>query len=556
MTEPAEAWTRACLALDLLGIDPAGLGGLRLRARAGPVRDRFLAAFPAALSPRACRRLHPGITDEALFGDVDHLASLAAGALIRTHGLIGSEPLALILPMAERAEAGLAARLATMVEAGHCLLALDEGDGDETALAPALAERLALHIDLDGLPQGDCPAIDAPDLHAARALLPTVRTDTATLRALTELAAQLGIGSLRTLWLALRAARAAAARAGHDAITEADLLIAAALVLGPRAVAVPPLDTSEEPPPAEENTSEDDSPPDSTSDGPARDVLLEAAKAVLPPDLLERLASGAVAGARGGSGGARRRGNRRGRPLAARAGRLDAGARIDLVATLRAAAPWQPLRRRAGPQRFLHIARDDIRVRRFEEHSDRLLILTVDASGSAAAARLAEAKGACELLLAEAYVRRDHVALIAFRGTGADLLLPPTRSLVQAKRRLAALPGGGTTPLAAGLRAALDVAEAARARGLTPTLAVMTDGRANVGLDGVADRSTADTDARRMARALCARRIPALVIDMSQRPQRQLSELAAAMQADYQALPRADARRLSTLVSSALTDRQ
>ena len=260
MTEPAEAWTRACLALDLLGIDPAGLGGLRLRARAGPVRDRFLAAVPAALAPRPCRRLHPGISDEALFGDVDHLASLAAGALIRTHGLIGAEPLALILPMAERAEAGLAARLATMVEAGHCLLALDEGDGDDTALAPALAERLALHIDLDGLPQGDCPAIDAPDLHAARALLPRVRTDTAALRALTELAAQLGIGSLRTPWLALRAARAAAARAGRDVIAEADLLIAAALVLGPRAVAVPPLDAPEEPPPAEENTAEDDSP--------------------------------------------------------------------------------------------------------------------------------------------------------------------------------------------------------------------------------------------------------------------------------------------------------
>ena len=87
----------------------------------------------------------------------------------------------------------------------------------------------------------------------------------------------------------------------------------------------------------------------------------------------------------------------------------------------------------------------DIRLRRYEERSDRLLIFTVDASGSAALARLAEAKGAIEILLAEAYARRDHVCLIAFRGTEAELLLPPTRSLVQTKRRLAGLPGGGGT---------------------------------------------------------------------------------------------------------------
>jgi magnesium chelatase subunit D len=275
---------------------------------------------------------------------------------------------------------------------------------------------------------------------------------------------------------------------------------------------------------------------------------------VLPKDLLERLATGTAPGARGGGGGARRRGNRRGRPLAPRAGRLDGAVRIDIASTLRAAAPWQQLRRGAGSDRFMLITRDDIQVRRFEEHSDRLLILTVDASGSAAAARLAEAKGACELLLAEAYVRRDHVALIAFRGAGAELLLPPTRSLVQAKRRLAALPGGGSTPLAAGLRAALDLAEVARNRGLAPALALLTDGRANVGLDGTADRAMADSDALRMARALCARRVPALVIDTGQRSRRQLAELAGAMRAGYQALPQADAKRLSASVSAALID--
>ena len=557
MTEPAEAWTRACLALDLLAIDPGGLGGIRLRARAGPVRDRFLAAVPRSLAPRPCRRLHPGISDEALFGGIDALATLAAGSLVRSRGLIGAEPLALILPMAERAEPSLAARLAMTIEAGHCILALDEGAGTDALLAPALAERLALVVDLDGLPQSACPEIDEADFAAARAFLPTVRADTSALAVLITLAAQLGIGGLRAPWLALRASRSAAAREARAEVTEADLLVAAALVLGPRAVTVPAVEAGDEPPPpANDGSAEDGSLPDTQSEGPARDVLLEAAKAVLPKDLLARLATGPGAAGRAGSGGARRRGNRRGRPLAARPGRQDEAARIDIVATLRAAAPWQPLRRSAGPDRFLLITRDDIRVRRFEEQSDRLLILTVDASGSAAAARLAEAKGACELLLAEAYVRRDTVALIAFRGKAAELLLPPTRSLVQAKRRLSALPGGGSTPLAAGLRAALDVAEAARARGLTPALTVLTDGRANVGLDGVADPRKAEADAWRMARALGDRRVPALVIDMSQRPQRQLAEMAAAMRAGYRSLPRADSKHLSAAVALALTERR
>jgi magnesium chelatase subunit D len=436
-------------------------------------------------------------------------------------------------------------------------VALDEGAGTDAILSPALAERLALHVTVDGLPQGACPEKDGADFASARALLPKVRADAAALAALTALAAQLGIGSLRAPWLALRAARTAAAREARAVVTEADLLVAAALVLGPRAVTLPPVETSDQPPPPPDvGPAEDGIPPDPRPDGPARDVMIEAAKAVLPKDVLARLATGPAAAGRAGSGGARRRGNRRGRPLAARAGRLDGAARIDIVATLRAAAPWQTLRRSAGPGRFLLITRDDIRVRRFEEHSDRLLILAVDASGSAAATRLAEAKGACELLLAEAYVRRDTVALIAFRGTAAELLLPPTRSLVQAKRRLSALPGGGGTPLAAGLRAALDVAQAARSRGLTPALAVLTDGRANIGLDGVAGRITAEADALRMARALGDRRVPALVIDMSQRPQRQLAELAAAMRAGYEALPRADARHLSAAVAVALTERR
>ncbi|MEQ8967896.1 MAG: VWA domain-containing protein, partial [Azospirillaceae bacterium] len=190
----------------------------------------------------------------------------------------------------------------------------------------------------------------------------------------------------------------------------------------------------------------------------------------------------------------------------------------------------------------------DIRLRRYEDRSDRLVIFTVDASGSAAMARMAEAKGAVELMLAQAYAKRDQVALIAFRGEGAEILLSPTRSLVQAKRQLAGLPGGGGTPLAAGLDAAMAVVEAERRQGRTATLVVLTDGKANVARDGTGGRERAGADAEASARRVRAAGVTALVVDTSARPREAARELAAAMGAAYLPLPRADGAALSTAV--------
>ena len=155
-------------------------------------------------------------------------------------------------------------------------------------------------------------------------------------------------------------------------------------------------------------------------------------------------------------------------------------------------------------------------------------------------------------MLAEAYSARDHVALVTFRGDHAELALPPTRSLVQAKRRLAGLPGGGATPLAGAMQVAFDAALQARARGMAPTLAFLTDGRGNIALDGTANRAQAAEDATTLARAIAARAIPALVIDTSLRPKPQLSELAATMGATRIALPRADARAMAATLGAAL----
>jgi magnesium chelatase subunit D len=221
---------------------------------------------------------------------------------------------------------------------------------------------------------------------------------------------------------------------------------------------------------------------------------------------------------------------------------------------LRAAAPWQPIRRierpAGGGAPRIDVRPDDIRITRYRQRSESVSIFVVDASGSSALHRLAEAKGAIEMLLAECYIRRDQVALLAFRGEGADLLLPPTRSLVRAKRGLAALPGGGGTPLAHGIDAAFAVADGERRRGRTPTVVLLSDGRANIARDGSHGRAKAHEDACAAARRLRAEGVSAIVIDTSPRPHPQAADIARQMDAVYLPLPRADAAAVSRAVQA------
>ncbi len=557
MTEPLSPWERVAATVAVLAVDPAGLRGVWLRARCGALRDRVMQAL--AVIPLPQRRLHPAVDDATLFGGVDLSATLAHGHLVRAAGLF-STPAALVLTMAERCPPGLAARLSRVLDdPGFCLIALDEGAEPNESLAPALADRLALFLDLDGIIAADTFPLDLPvaALAAARARLPQVQLAKGALETLTRLAVAMDIASLRAPLVTLATARALAAWRGEATVSDETLRHAAELTLAHRGT-VPDAAEPDAPPPAPEPDTADSPRPESRPAPNAlpEEWLLDAMRAALPPDLLARLAlarAGRAAKGSGGSGAARK-GNHRGRPLPPSPGTPGSGKRIDLVSTLRAAAPWQALRRNTAlvAKHGLHIRQSDLRVKRYQETSDRVLIFTVDASGSSALARLAEAKGAVELLLAQAYARRDHVALIAFRGQSAELLLPPTRSLVQTKRRLAGLPGGGGTPLAAGLQLALMTAIQARARGMTPTIALLTDGRGNVALDGTASRAQAEADSQRLALVLRNTRIPALVIDIATRPQPGLRDLAARLDAPYLALPRADAHRLSAVLGAVL----
>ena len=571
MSGPAPSWDTALLAARALAVDPAGLGGLVLRARAGPVRDRWLTYF-AGLMPGRLRRLPPDIADDRLLGGMDLAATLKSGRPVAQAGLLAEAHGGVLLaPMAERMSPGLAARLSAVLDRGRVvaeragqaidapaslgLVLLDEGAEPDEAAPAALSDRLAFRLDLTDMALGQTDVTAPPDLTAAREWLTTVRTppETAEIFALT--AASFGIGSARAPLLALRTARTLAALAGRGDVTEDDITAAAALVLGHRATQLPateadPEDPPDTPPPPEDDAQTDT--PQETSDEsrPLEDKVLDAVAALLPDLALAEQTRRRSAAQTQGAGA--KQGANHGRPAGTRRGGGDGRARLDLLATLREAAPWQTLRRREQPDRTgLIVQPQDFRAKRYVRPSESVLIFVVDASGSAAAARLAEAKGAVELMLSEAYRRREKVALIAFRGAGAELLLPPTRSLLQAKRRLAVLPGGGGTPLASAIMAGNALARQIRQRGATPFLVFLTDGRGNIALDGTPGRPGATEDAETAARVLAADMVTTVLVDTANRPQADAKALALLMAAQYMPLPRADAHKLSRAVRGA-----
>ena len=594
---PAEdaAWAAA-----LFAVDPAGLGGVCLHSLVQPARSQWLEMLRDLLPPGVpVRRIPFNISDGRLLGGLDLTATLAAnrpiaerGALAATHGGV------VILCMAERLSAHTAACLNAVLDSGAVItqregvlisdparlgLVVQDESMDEERVPASLLDRLAFLIDLNGfdlrtpLP----PLHDLEQVQGARRLLPEVQIEADLIAALCGTGLALGAGSVRVSLLAVRAARAMAALGGRSRVSTDDAVAAGRLVFAPRATRVPQPNPSEEPN-DEQLPQTETSPVDGGDDQPAQppsaqstsaeqrgeteagareeppgpeDVILAATQAAIPRGLLMRLRSEVAARsgpAAPGRAGALRTGGSRGRPAGIQIGASRGHVRLNVMETLRAAAPWQRLRGRASAanSRVL-IQPSDFRITRYQQRSQTLTIFAVDASGSSALNRLAEAKGAVELLLADCYVRRDLVAVITFRGRCAEVLLPPTRSLVRAKRNLAGLPGGGGTPLASAIDCAALLGCQAQRRGETPLLVLLTDGRANVALDGSGGRDAAHADALQAARRLRRSRIAALFIDSSPRPSAAAAEVAAAMHAEYLPLPFADARALSSVVSAA-----
>ena len=591
-------WQQAAQVAVLLAIDPGALGGVRIRASAGPVRDTWLGLLRALMSPSRWVRMPISITDERLLGGLDLSATLATGRPVLQHGLlVEADGGTLVLAMAERLPAATAARLAQVMDEGAVVLerdgladrratrfavvALDEGLSEEESLSPALRDRLAFELDLRAISPRRANEADMQhmidgsieDIVAARERLADIELPDGVVRALCGTALALGVDSMRASLLALSVARASAALDGNEIASDDDARISAALVLAPRATRMPPAPEPEDPeeaqaqeqqedtPPPEPDDDEHDHdapPPDPGENKPMEDRVLDATKAAIPAGLLSQLLAGSLQQrATSGKSGASIKGGQRGRPAGSRRGQPAHGSRLHLIDTLRAAAPWQKIRKATldpGAQQRVQVRSDDFHIARIKQKTATTTLFVVDASGSSALHRLAEAKGAVELLLADCYVRRDQVALIAFRGKVAELLLPPTRSLVRAKRSLSGLPGGGGTPLATAIDTAASVAEGLRRRGQSPVIVLLTDGRANVARDGTGGRERAQAEATQAARQLSALQIPLLFIDTSPKPQQEAAQLAGAMRAHYIPLPHAGAAAVSMAVRAATRD--
>ena len=599
-----ETWNDAMTSLQLLQIDSHGWGGIWLRAPFGPVRELWL----RHLSQTGLNTVKlPGNIDvERLLGGIDLSRTLQSGLLQMQTGLLQQADLGLVcISMAERFPTALIAPMTqamdtqslpplkinhteSSVRTQFGVVALDESMADDPPMSPALAERLGLWFDLQDIAPSDVSdvslnthtddnALDvmgiqiAPDaLARMKQTLPHIQWTDEQVLAVCSTAQGLGIDSLRVPTLALRVACCHAALHARSHIADEDLAFAARRVLAPRATQLPApaenaLDTepqnSSDPSPEEDTSTtdtskedtntQDEAPSDQPSSENLQEMMIAAALASLPPDVLDGLLTkpGRNLGNTSGRSGQFRSGSQRGRPLPPRTGQPGGHARLHILSTLRAAAPKQRLRGNTQQGRVA-IRSEDFHVHRYQQHSASCLILALDASGSAALQRLAEAKGAVELLLQQSYARRDSVCIVSFKGAKAQLLLPMTRSLVRAKRAMMGLPGGGGTPLALALKMACEQATQLQRQGVTPILVVLSDGRANVNLQGLGGRAQAQADAQQWAAQWRQTGHRCLWIDTSLQPDTQVQNMAQTMGGSYLPMPQVQAQRMASAMEN------
>ncbi|MEB2360730.1 MAG: VWA domain-containing protein [Bryobacteraceae bacterium] len=504
--------SRVTRALLLLAVDPV-LKGIVIQGLGGMGKSVLARAFRSVVciadGEPPFVQITPSVTKDQLLGSLDIEATLrtgkpqaSPGLLARAHGgFLVADDLNLL---DARAASCIRSALTQHEVAEFSLIATCNPEGGE--LRHSLADSVALHVtETTCLPLGDrvellrrITAFDrdpfeflrryAPALEllkervaGARRRLPDVQMALSDYSRLCTVALNFGIEGHRTEVFAARLARAHAAWNGRLRVETEDLEAAERLVLEPRAAMRKVRSSGLEPEYSSEETLCEE-----PGQG-AEDRVFPTVPAN-PPDGVMDWASPRIARDRKGTARRLSTGGdainwTRGRYVRPLSRRPPGGGRLAVEATLRVAAPLQALRlKSAAAAPAVRITKNDLRFKEFREKQGMLIIFAVDASGSMALQRISQAKGALIRLLHQAYLHRDQVALIAFRGEKAEVLLPPGRSVELAKRAIDVIPTGGATPLAAALESALYLARRSTTRGVRQTLLVLlTDGHGNIG---------------------------------------------------------------------------